>query len=151
MYVYILLGIHIILLTNCDFWFVMFWGPIINRPISGDHYPEVGFRGKNSKFFIFKSYESFKTEYIYKNQLSAICTYIHRIMICRQKNGVIYELFSWISLRSLKYCRKYFEVLIWGLVYSIYEKARARKSHASVPLNCKSTAKRINLQMLFPC
>ena len=43
--------------------------------ISGYCAPEVKFREKNSNFLFLNSYKSFKTEYIYKNQLWTICTY----------------------------------------------------------------------------
>ena len=48
---------------------VMIFG---NQTISGYSYLEVGFCGKTQICLILNSYESFKTEYIYKNHLGMI-------------------------------------------------------------------------------
>ena len=118
-----------------------------NRLISGWQYPEVGrFPGivtrrsnfeekKTWIFFILNSYKSFKTEYIYTNQLWTICTYIelwfegkihwgHLRTIFATSRYQEVENISWISPWKRKYFRKYFGLLIWGLGSKEYEEEK---------------------------
>ena len=109
--------------------------------------PEVELREKNLNFFYLNCYKSFKTEYIYKNQLWTIWTYIG-LWFEGKKNGVIKgpflqppgivtwksEIYSRISPRKWNIFQKYFVVLHRGLcTIDSCKKTRHQKSHATVP------------------